>query len=724
MGKIVKDRIIYGGTPYLSAETGDVLSVDENGNVVGVDPDTLDTKVTQTQDDSTDNDFEILLAGSTSTSTATEGTKKTSGLVFNPSQQAITIGSRKANSTIGEGSFASGYNVEASSDSAHAEGSFTEASGVYAHAEGNSTTASGESSHAEGDSTEASGVCAHAEGHRTTASSSCAHAEGDSTTASSGYAHAEGYSTTASSTSAHAEGINTTASGYNAHAEGDHTIANHKSQHVFGEYNIADPSSVTASSRGNYVEIVGNGDSSARSNARTLDWNGNEVLSGKLTVGTAPTNNMDVATKQYADSKVDKSGDTMTGALTVKNGRVSWIKGREGAGIKNVAYDDSGAWYPVSSVKSMDGSWEYGTFSGSNNLYFSYAADSNYSANSNKTNRFMLTPIDTNDHLYTIAHSGNVATGDSNGQVKIAGTNVSVKGLGTNAYSSTSYLPTGGGTMTGQILTSFKNSVAMGSYQAEATTIPNLLTELRYSSGCCGSFSLGTAYSANSVTIAKGWYNFFYSPHRSGGINGSASQDNCSYGTLLLGGMTVDGFYKIRFSGGSIAHVSKIPDYISDVPMHSIWNSGVGIGLATNPNDSYSIGIGVSNATTFRSNIGAQATLSTSAAALTVTYDSTNATTNNDMWYAKYGNVVQICGSVKNKNAITIPSHGDMGDLLMFTLPTGYRPKVTAAGVADNGNLVAWKITSDGAVRLTAVYRSTGTYAAGTVFYIRAIFIV
>jgi hypothetical protein len=43
---------------------------------------------------------------------------------------------------------------------------------------------------------------------------------------------------------------------------------------------------------------VGNGTASdERSNARTLDWNGNEVLAGKLTVGVNPTNAMDVATK-------------------------------------------------------------------------------------------------------------------------------------------------------------------------------------------------------------------------------------------------------------------------------------------------------------------------------------------------------------------------------------------------------------------------------------------
>ena len=36
-----------------------------------------------------------------------------------------------------------------------------------------------------------------------------------------------------------------------------------------------------------YAEIIGNGaDSSHRSNARSLDWNGNEVLAGGLTVNS------------------------------------------------------------------------------------------------------------------------------------------------------------------------------------------------------------------------------------------------------------------------------------------------------------------------------------------------------------------------------------------------------------------------------------------------------
>ena len=72
---------------------------------------------------------------------------------------------------------------------------------------------------------------------------------------------------------------------------------------MFGEYNIQDPSSSGITSRGTYIEIVGNGTrTSARSNARTLDWNGNEIISGKITVGQGPVNNMDVATKLYVDN--------------------------------------------------------------------------------------------------------------------------------------------------------------------------------------------------------------------------------------------------------------------------------------------------------------------------------------------------------------------------------------------------------------------------------------
>ena len=107
-------------------------------------------------------------------------------------------------------------------------------------------------------------------------------AEGGAVTASGEYSHAEGGAVTASGEYSHAEGKNTTASGSASHVEGFYTVANHRSQHVFGEYNISDASTAQAVDRGNYVEIVGNGTSATRSNARTLDWNGNEQLAGNL----------------------------------------------------------------------------------------------------------------------------------------------------------------------------------------------------------------------------------------------------------------------------------------------------------------------------------------------------------------------------------------------------------------------------------------------------------
>lgn len=169
---------------------------------------------------------------------------------------------------------------------------------------GQTVGVAGTRSTAEGSDVNASGHSAHAEGDRTTASGDISHAEGRGTTASGKQAHAEGHASIASGENSHAEGHHAEASGRNAHAEGEETIAAGRSQHVFGENNIVDQPS-REGRRAVYVEIVGNGGSpDDRSNARTLDWNGNEVLAGKLTVGAGPTANMDVATKKYVDDAI------------------------------------------------------------------------------------------------------------------------------------------------------------------------------------------------------------------------------------------------------------------------------------------------------------------------------------------------------------------------------------------------------------------------------------
>lgn len=241
---------------------------------------------------------------------------------------------RKANTTVGTNSVATGDNVTASSYSSHAEGTGTTASNTAAHAEGGDSTASGMFTHAEGYGTTASGTSAHAEGSASSATEMGAHAEGGATTASGMMAHSEGSYTTASKTAAHAEGDNTVASATAAHAEGTHTIAAGTSSHVVGKYNVADSYDSwnewtantayvvgdkvkrTTTSNGNtivtgyicktansdssftyskwtnqngytnYAEIVGNGTAdNARSNARTLDWDGNERVKGNLYVG-------------------------------------------------------------------------------------------------------------------------------------------------------------------------------------------------------------------------------------------------------------------------------------------------------------------------------------------------------------------------------------------------------------------------------------------------------
>ena len=106
------------------------------------------------------------------------------------------------------------------------------------------------------------------------------HTEGNETTASATGSHAEGSGTTASGSYSHAEGNGATAYGHFSHAEGYYTKASGDYSHVQGKYNIDD-------SDQKYANIVGNGTSdTVRSNAHTLDWEGNAWYAGTVE-GTA-----------------------------------------------------------------------------------------------------------------------------------------------------------------------------------------------------------------------------------------------------------------------------------------------------------------------------------------------------------------------------------------------------------------------------------------------------
>lgn len=147
---------------------------------------------------------------------------------------------------------------------------------------------------------DALGTGSHAEGHYTFAGRNYAHAEGMSTQSLNVGDHAEGSGSKAVGGASHAEGLGSISYGRSGHAEGKGTISTSEGQHTEGRYNIEDTSGI-------YAHIVGNGtgtDVANRSNAHTLDWSGNGWYAGKLTVGTSPTANMDVATKKYVDDSI------------------------------------------------------------------------------------------------------------------------------------------------------------------------------------------------------------------------------------------------------------------------------------------------------------------------------------------------------------------------------------------------------------------------------------
>lgn len=118
--------------------------------------------------------------------------------------------------------------------------------------------------------------------------------QGMSTTASGAMSFSIGSSTTASGALSSAEGYITHASGNYSHVEGVGTMALGEGQHVQGIYNVED-------STDTYAHIVGNGeDNENRSNAHTLDWEGNAWFAGNVYVGSTSGVNRDGGSKKLA----------------------------------------------------------------------------------------------------------------------------------------------------------------------------------------------------------------------------------------------------------------------------------------------------------------------------------------------------------------------------------------------------------------------------------------
>lgn len=217
---------------------------------------------------------------------------------------SLLIGTRHSQlSTIGQYSIAHGTDVAAT--------------GKSSYACGRGPIATAEASHAEGSYTNATGFAGHAEGHMTFASGQCSHAEGSSTHATKNNSHAEGYE----------------------------TIASANAQHVGGKYNVEDTSYSAQKLYGTYAEIVGNGTGdNARSNARALDWDGNEYLMGDLYVGCG------------ADSTGGEkvTTDPFTGATSAAAGSKGYVPAPS-AGDQTKFLRADGTWGNVDGASDMIG---------------------------------------------------------------------------------------------------------------------------------------------------------------------------------------------------------------------------------------------------------------------------------------------------------------------------------------------------------------------------------
>ena len=145
-------------------------------------------------------------------------------------------------------------------------------------------------------------------------------------TASANQTFAAGYNNEASGVTACAVNSTNKASGAGSFCSGYGNIAQRQFNHVFGMYNQADTGGTDEGTKGNYIEIVGKGtNQNSRSNARTLDWSGNEVLAGDLTIN----GNQDVGAALNALSGM---------SCQVIRGNTSWKAQSTGSGLTSQPY--------------------------------------------------------------------------------------------------------------------------------------------------------------------------------------------------------------------------------------------------------------------------------------------------------------------------------------------------------------------------------------------------
>ena len=158
----------------------------------------------------------------------------------------------------------------------HAEGR-KNAVGYCAHGEGNNNLVLADSSHGEGSNNIIKGNNGHGEGAGNYVSGSYAHGEGINNNAIGRASHVQGELNSASGHASHAGGLVSYAFGTASTAQGSNLRAWGKNTTEFGHYNdYAEDWNTNEEEYSRFALVVGNGKSEdTRSNALTLDWDGN-----------------------------------------------------------------------------------------------------------------------------------------------------------------------------------------------------------------------------------------------------------------------------------------------------------------------------------------------------------------------------------------------------------------------------------------------------------------
>ena len=259
------------------------------------------------------------------------------------------------NIALGKASHTEGYNNIAIGEYSHAEGAENLVNGTSSHVEGNQVTVNGSYAHGEGHQTQANGWGSHSEGYYSIADGNYSHAEGLGTKAATIANHTQGTYNIPdeidetkvfySSTAGYGDGnvltynidyilqvpesepqLNYKTGFYEFEGEikqveaknlKENDVVVFKTENINGYYRILstelseDGTKITFncsmhtvgtnSTMGKYITIIGNGSGGySRSNAHTLDWDGNAWYSGDIYVGSTSGVNKDEGSKKVA----------------------------------------------------------------------------------------------------------------------------------------------------------------------------------------------------------------------------------------------------------------------------------------------------------------------------------------------------------------------------------------------------------------------------------------